>query len=79
MRADLAERQAEMRNKAQFERKPPQAVMRERFKSGLPDRIRIRNVGTVCSNCRTAFVAHPVKENNGLCGWCKVKAMRQLQ
>ena len=50
-----------------------QIEMREQAKSE-PLRERIRDLGTVCKNCRTAFVPNPDKENTGLCGWCKVKA-----
>jgi hypothetical protein len=53
-----------------------QAAMRERFKSDLPKRI--RDKGTVCSECRTPFVVNPEsQEVPDLCGWCKARAKRQ--
>lgn len=55
-----------------------QAVMRERFKSGLPQRVRFREVGTQCAKCRTAFVPNPDNlERTELCGLCKVRAKKQ--
>lgn len=55
-----------------------QAVMRERFKSGLPSRMKARRDddkrGKDCLDCGTPFV--PFDPDSEICGWCRAKAKR---